>query len=62
MPGRPCHERAVGRGGQRNVLRDLLLTKLQELNEVDEVADTPAQFELFDRWTEREREPALAYA
>jgi len=45
-----------------NVLRDLLLTKLQELTEVDEVAATPAQFELFDRWTEREREPVPAYA
>jgi DNA-binding transcriptional regulator YiaG len=34
-------------------LRDLLLTKLEELDRLDEVVPAPAQFELFDRWSER---------
>jgi len=35
-------------------LRDLLTSKLQELDSMDEIVAAPAQFELFDRWSERE--------
>lgn len=35
-----------------SALRDLLLTKLEELDKLDEVVPVSAQFELFDRWSE----------
>jgi DNA-binding transcriptional regulator YiaG len=36
-------------------LRDLLTTKLKDLDTLDEVVPAPAQFELFGHWSERER-------
>lgn len=42
------------------VLRDLLVTKLGELDEMDEVGAAPAQFELYDNWHEKEQKLAFA--
>lgn len=41
-------------------LRDLLVTKLDVLDELDEINPVAAQFELFDNW--HEKQPALACA
>lgn len=39
-------------------LRELLVSQLDELDSLDEVAAAPAQFELLEHWEEREREMA----
>jgi DNA-binding transcriptional regulator YiaG len=43
-------------------LRDFLVSKLQELDSMDEVVAAPAQFQLFDHWSEREPERVAAFA
>lgn len=39
--------------GELAMLRDLLVTRLSELDEVDELTPAQAQFELCDHWTEK---------
>ena len=48
--------------GELSTLRELLVSKLQELDAMDDIVSAPAQFQLFDRWSEREPVRAAVYA